>query len=87
MENKKNHTWFWIITVLIAIFVLIFIIQNRGMVSFNFIGLKIEGYGFLVFLVIFLLGFFSGWLWEFLRCRKKENSVKKSDGDIHFIKD
>jgi uncharacterized integral membrane protein len=87
MENKKNHTWFWIITVLIAIFVLIFIIQNRGMVSFNFIGLKIEGYGFLVFLVIFLLGFLSGWLWEFLRCRKKENSVKKSDADIHYIKD
>jgi uncharacterized integral membrane protein len=87
MENKKNHTWFWIITVLIAIFVLIFIFQNRELVSFSFIGLKIEGYGFLVFLVIFLLGFFSGWLWEFLRCRKKEKHTKRTDKDIHYVND
>ncbi len=86
MENKKNRTWFWIITVLIAAFVLIFIIQNWGMVRFNFLGLTLEGYGFLVFLVIFLLGFFSGWLWEFLRCRKKEKEVKKPE-DIHYLKD
>lgn len=86
MENKKKRIWFWIINGLIGVVVLIFIIQNWGKVTFNFLGLKLEGYGFLVFLVIFLLGFLSGWLWEFLRCRKKEKDAKKPE-DIHYLKD
>lgn len=75
MENKKNRTWFWIITVVIAAFVLIFIIQNWDKVTFNFLGLRLEGFGFLVFLVIFVLGFGSGWLWEFFR--NKKNAKEK----------
>ncbi len=86
MEQKKNRIMFWIINGIIAAVVLIFIIQNWGKVTFNFLGLKLEGYGFLVFLVIFALGFLSGWLWQFFRGRKKERG-KTKDKDVHLIQD
>ena len=77
MEHKNNRIFFWVINALIALVVLIFIIQNRGAVEFNFLGLKLQGYGFLVFLVIFLLGFFSGWMWSYFRARKKRHGEKR----------
>ena len=86
MEQKKNRIMFWIINGLIAAVVLIFIIQNWGKVTFNFLGLKLEGFGFLVFLVIFALGFLSGWLWVFFRSRRKGKDKEKNK-DIHLIKD
>jgi len=86
MEQKKNRIMFWIINGLIAAVVLIFIIQNWGKVTFNFLGLKLEGFGFLVFLVIFALGFLSGWLWEFFRNRKKGKKQEKGK-DIQLIQD
>jgi len=86
MEQKKNRIMFWIINGLIAAVVLIFIIQNWGIVTFNFLGLKLEGYGFLVFLIIFVLGFLSGWLSEFFRSKKREKA-KQKDKDIHLIND
>ncbi len=86
MEKKKNRTWFWILNGLIALIVVIFIIQNWDNVEFNFLGLKLEGYGFLVFLVIFVLGFFSGWLWENLR-RRKQQKLKDQAEDVHYLED
>ena len=77
MEEKKNRIMFWVINGLIALIVLIFIIQNRGAVQFNFLGLRLEGYGFLVFLIIFLLGFFGGWLWSYFRHQKKSKKPEK----------
>lgn len=86
MEKKKNRTWFWILNGLIALIVVIFIIQNWGKVTFNFLGLKLEGFGFLVFLVIFVLGFFSGWLWENLR-RRKQQKMKDRAEDVHYLEE
>ncbi len=84
MEQQKNRIWFWLINGLIALVVLIFIIQNWGKVSFNFLGLRLEGYGFLVFLVIFLLGFLSGWLWAYFRGRKKRRDTKQQAETYHL---
>ncbi len=84
MEQKKNSILFWVINGLIALVVLIFIIQNWGPVKFNFLGLRLEGYGFLVFLVIFLLGFFSGWLWAYFRGRKNRHNEKKGQ-ETHYL--
>ena len=86
MEKKKNRAWFWILNGLIALIVVIFIIQNWGKVTFNFLGLKLEGYGFLVFLVIFVLGFFSGWLWENLR-RRKQQKMKDKAEDVNYLEE
>ena len=77
MEHKNKPILFWVINGLIALVVLIFIIQNRGPVEFNFLGLKLTGYGFLVFLIIFLLGFFSGWMWSYLRGRQRRRDEKQ----------
>ncbi len=79
MNKKKNRILFWIINGMIALVVLIFIIQNWHKVTFNLLGLKIEGFGFLVFLVIFLLGFVSGGLWEHFRSRKKGKNLDQYD--------
>lgn len=79
MEEKKNHIMFWVINILIAVVLLIFVFQNRGLVRFNFLGLRLEGYGFLVFLIIFLLGFFGGWLWSYFRHQKKDKKPEKPE--------
>ncbi len=86
MEQKKNRIIFWIINGLIALIVLIFIIQNWGVVKFNFLGLRLEGYGFLVFLVIFFLGFFSGWLWSYFRGRRERRNERKAQ-DTHYLEE
>lgn len=86
MEQQKKGILFWVVNILIAAVVLIFIIQNWGKVTFNFLGLKLEGFGFLVFLVIFVLGFLSGWLWAYFRTRKQK---RKPDQDkaVHYIEE
>ncbi len=84
--EKKNRILFWVINGLIAAVVLIFIIQNWGPVQFKFLGLKLEGYGFLVFLVIFLLGFFSGWLWSLFRSLKKRRN-QPNENKTHYLED
>lgn len=86
MEQKKKGVLFWVVNILIAAVVLIFIIQNWGKVTFNFLGLKLEGFGFLVFLVIFVLGFLSGWLWAYFRTRKQKRKPDQ-DKDVHYIEE
>ncbi len=86
MEQKKRGIWFWVVNILIAAVVLIFIIQNWGKVTFNFLGLKLEGFGFLVFLVIFVLGFLTGWLWAYFRGRRNKGKGRTSD-DVHYLEE
>ncbi len=86
MEQKKRGIWFWVVNILIAAVVLIFIIQNWGKVTFNFLGLKLEGFGFLVFLVIFVLGFLTGWLWAYFRGRRNKSKGRTSD-DVHYLEE
>lgn len=81
MEKQKNRVWFWILNGIIAVVILIFIIQNWQQVTFNLLGLKLEGLGFLVFLVIFAMGFAGGWLWENLRWRKKQKQDSKKHNE------
>ncbi len=80
MEEKKNRTWFWILNGAIAIIALVFIIENWAKVSIRFFGLEIQGAGFLIFLFVFALGFFSGWLWSYFRgvktARKKQKELQ-----------
>ena len=87
MEQKKQSIWFWAINGLIAVVILLFIIQNWGKVTFNFLGLKLEGYGFLVFIIIFLLGFFSGWLWSYNRNRRKRKEKTMEGSNGHYIEE
>jgi len=76
MEQKKRSILFWVVNGLIALVILIFIIQNWDKVTFTFLWLEIKGYGFLVYPVIFLLGFLSSWLWSLYRDRRKQRAEK-----------
>ena len=76
MEPKKRSILFWVVNTLIALIILIFIIQNWDKVTFTFLWLEIKGYGFLVYPVIFLLGFLSSWLWSLYRDRRKKRDEK-----------
>ncbi len=76
MEQQKKSILFWIINGLIALVIVIFIIQNWDQVTFTFLWLEIKGYGFLVYPVIFLLGFLSSWLWSLYRDRRKKREEK-----------
>ncbi len=82
MEKKKSRTWFWILNVLIAVVVVVFVVENWAEVSLKFFGMEIRGYGFLVFPAIFLLGFLAGWLWSVLHRLRK----KKKANEEEFVK-
>lgn len=77
MEQKKDRTVFYVVIGIIAILVLVFILQNREAISIRFLGLSVDGPRYLVYLILFGLGFFSGWLWRFLRHTRKEKSLVK----------
>jgi len=78
MENpKKTNVFLMIVYGIIALFAIIFIIQNRAPIEINLLGLKLAGRSFILFLVIFGLGFFSGWFFEYLRHSRKAKKEKK----------
>lgn len=76
-DQKKTNTFLLIVYCIIAVLVMVFIIQNWQSVTINILGLKVEGKSFIVFLVIFGLGFVSGWLFEYLRHSRKAKKEKK----------
>ncbi len=80
MEQKKDRTVFYVVIGIIALLVLVFILQNREEISIRFLGLNIDGPRYLVYLILFGLGFFSGWLWRFLRRSKKEKPALEKKG-------
>lgn len=84
METKKDHTWFWIITGLIVALIIIFIAQNHQPVRIRFLIIDISGAGFLVFLVVFFLGFFGGMGWEnFRKIRKENKRIHRGNEDVN----
>jgi len=72
MEQKKNRTLFYIINGVILILLLVFIMQNRQEVFVKFLGLQAIGPAFMVYVILFALGFFVGWLWKFFYFRSKK---------------
>ncbi|TVR40886.1 MAG: DUF1049 domain-containing protein [Bacteroidia bacterium] len=86
MENQKKSILFWVVNGLIALVVIIFIIQNWDKVTFTFLWLEIKGYGFLVYPVIFLLGFLSSWLWSYYRRMQKKREEKRKD-KTYYLED
>lgn len=77
MEQKKDRTWFWVINGLIAVLLLIFILQNRGEATIKYLGISLDGPAFLIYVVLFFLGVFVGWLWTFFHHLKKERKHKR----------
>lgn len=73
MEKKKNNTWFWILTFLIGALIIVFIAQNHQSVKIEFLVINLTAPGFLVFLMVFFLGFLGGWAWENVRRARKRN--------------
>ncbi len=77
MEPKKDRTLLYIIVGLITLLVLIFIFQNREETTIRFLGMSLDGPRFLVFLILYGVGFFSGWLWSLLRRGKKTKAANE----------
>lgn len=73
-----------ILYVIIAILLVVFIAQNWQPVNINVFGLKVEGRSFIVFLVIFALGFFSGWIWRYLRHSHKSMEQQKASRGVKY---
>ncbi|MEE4177935.1 MAG: LapA family protein [Bacteroides sp.] len=85
MEKKKTtNVLLMILYVIIAILLVVFIVQNWQPVNINIFGLKVEGRSFIVFLVIFILGFFSGWFWSFLRQTRRTMAEKKTTPGVKY---
>jgi uncharacterized integral membrane protein len=78
MEQKKDRTWFWILNGLIALLLLVFILQNRGPASIKLLGISLEGPRYLLYVILFALGFFAGWLWTYFRCVRRNRSEKRA---------
>lgn len=81
MEQKKDRTWFWVINGLIAVLLLIFILQNRGDATIKFLGITLDGPAFLIYVVLFFIGVFVGWLWTFFHHMKMERRHKRDSRD------
>ena len=77
MEPKKDRTVFYVLIGLITLLVLIFIFQNTASIIIKFLGINIKGPAFLVYLILYAAGFFSGWLWRLLRKPKKDKAAKE----------
>lgn len=74
MEQKKDRTLLYVVIGLITLLVVIFIFQNREETTIRFLGMSLDGPRFLVFLILYGIGFFSGWLWSLLRRSKKSKA-------------
>ncbi|MFO7979015.1 MAG: hypothetical protein R6U64_10180 [Bacteroidales bacterium] len=89
METKRNSTWFWILTSLIVALIIVFIAQNTESVNIEFLMINLTAPGFLVFLVVFFLGFLAGWGWENIRrARKRSNQHREQEAEpVHLRRD
>ncbi len=77
MEKQKNRIKFWALNGIIAVVIIIFIIENWKDVTFKLLGTTLTSKGFVVFLIVFAMGFASGWLWEYHRKRKQQKLDNK----------
>lgn len=88
MEQKKTtNTLLMILYGIIAILAIVFIVQNWQPIPINVFGIKAEGRSFIVFLVIFVLGFFSGWLWKYLRESRKAMEERKRSRGVKYTEE
>ncbi len=81
MEQKKDRTWFYVINGIILVLLMIFILQNRQMITIKYLGLNIDGPAFFVYVILFGIGFFAGWLWYYFHRSKKEKLSAKERRD------
>jgi uncharacterized integral membrane protein len=86
MENqKKTNTFLWIVYGIITIFLVVFVLQNKAPIDINLLGLKLTGRAFVVFPVLLGIGFFSGWLFEYIRqSRKARKEEKRFDRRVRY---
>ncbi len=77
MENLiKRHRVALVIWGIIAIFFLVLLFLNTQPVELNLVFFKVTGRTFLFALVVFALGFLSGWLWSYMRNISKQKKEK-----------
>ncbi len=68
MENPiKKHSVAIITCGVIALILVVLIFLNNQPLELNLIFFKLKGNTFLLGLVVFILGFLSGWLWNHIR--------------------
>lgn len=74
-RQKKSSTIILVLYGIIAVLVLIFIFQNRAPIEINLLGIKLVGRTFIIFMALLGIGFFAGWLFEYLRQLRKAGKV------------
>ena len=83
-KSKTTRALFIAFYIIVAILLIVFVVQNWEPVSINVFGLQVAGRSFLVFLAIFILGFFSGWFWGYLRQTRKTMDEKKAAPEVKY---
>lgn len=66
----------YLITIVLLVIALIFAIQNTLIVSLRFLFWKFEGSLAFVTIIIFIVGFFAGWILEAGKVWKKNTQLK-----------
>lgn len=86
MENqKKTNTFLVIVYVIIAILLVIFVLQNKALIDINLLGLKLSGRAFVIFPILIGVGFFSGWLFEYIRhSRRAKREERRFDRRVRY---
>lgn len=89
MENpKKTNTFLVIVYVIIAILLVIFVLQNKALIDINLLGLKLSGRAFVIFPILIGVGFFSGWLFEYIRhSRRAKREERRFDRRVRYSED
>lgn len=77
MEKQKDRTWFYIVNGLILLVLIVFVFQNRQIITIKFLGINIDGPAFFVYVILLGIGFSSGLLWYYFHRNKKEKQLKK----------
>jgi len=84
-SEKKSNTFLWIVYGIIAILLVVFVLQNKAEIDINLLGLKLAGRAFVVFPVLIGIGFFFGWLFEYIRhSRKASREERRFDRRVRY---
>ena len=82
MENKKLKRLQLTIGIVVLVLMIIFIGQNWQPIPVNFLGIRIVGNAFLVFICIFLIGLGLGYFWGKLR---RKTSLPADNPEPHKL--
>jgi len=78
MENLiKKHRLALIMWGIVAVIFIVLIFLNNQPFELNLIFFKLKGNTFLLALVVFALGFLSGWLWSYIRNVSRQKKEKR----------